>query len=72
LESDPFEQNDLAEDPTFGEVRAECHKALLDIVDPEKANAVAFADQAQRIEELGGVDAILASEDFDFSPVPSA
>lgn len=72
LTEDPFERIDLAEDPNFSAVLAECHKALLNIVDPEKANALAFSDQVQRIEELGGVDAILASEDFDYSPVPNA
>jgi hypothetical protein len=72
LTEDPFERNDLAEDPNFNAVLAECHQSLLNIVDPEKANVIAFSDQAKRIEELGGVNAILASEDFDYSPVPNA
>jgi choline-sulfatase len=67
---DPFEKNDLAEDPNFSAVLAECHQELEKIVDPDKANSLAFSDQAERIKELGGADAILASEDFDYSPVP--
>jgi len=39
-------------------------------VDPDEANKRAFADQAKRIEALGGIDKILASEEFDHTPVP--
>lgn len=71
LGSDPFEQNDLGENPDYASVREECHRELEKIVDPEEANALAFSDQARKIDELGGVDAILASEDYDYSPVPT-
>ena len=50
--------------------RDECHRALSRIVDPGEANKRAFADQAKRIEALGGIDKILASEEFDHTPVP--
>ncbi len=69
LNNDPFEKSDLGEDPNFAAIRAECHRELEKIVDPDKANALAFSDQAERIKELGGAGAILASEDFDYSPV---
>jgi hypothetical protein len=36
---------------------------------PDLINEQAFADQAKRIDELGGVEAILATEAFDFTPV---
>jgi choline-sulfatase len=70
LIKDPFEKNDLGENPNFSAVLAECHQELEKIVDPDEASSLAFSDQAARIKELGGSDAILASEDFDYSPVP--
>jgi hypothetical protein len=39
------------------------------LVDPEAANRLAFDDQGELIESLGGVDAILQSEEYDFTPV---
>jgi hypothetical protein len=42
---------------------------MLTLVDPEAANKLAFADQADKIEELGGVEAVMNSGDFDFTPV---
>ena len=41
------------------------------LLDPTAANDLAFADQAERISQLGGVEAILASEEFDHTPTPS-
>ena len=41
-------------------------------MDPEAANRRAFADQEARIERLGGVEAILARPDFNFTPLPAA
>jgi len=41
-------------------------------VDPERENRRAFDDQAALIERLGGVDATLRSEEFDFTPVPAS
>jgi hypothetical protein len=40
-------------------------------VDPEAENKRAFADQADTIKKLGGIDAILNSDEFDFTPVGS-
>ena len=47
-------------------------KVLGDRVTPAdaEANKRAFEDQAKRIEALGGIDKILASEEFDHTPVP--
>jgi hypothetical protein len=48
-----------------------CHEQMLTLVDPEAANKLAFADQAVKIEELGGVEAVMNSGEFDFTPVGS-
>jgi choline-sulfatase len=71
LINDPFEKDDLGKDPNFKAIRIQCHSELKKIVDPEAANSQAFSDQAERIKELGGVDEILSSEDYDYTPVPS-
>jgi choline-sulfatase len=70
LESDPHEENDLGLSSAHAELRAECHGRMCeDFGDPEAINAQAFADQAARIEELGGVEAIYDMDFFDFTPV---
>ena len=71
LINDPFEKDDLGGNPNFEDIRIKCHRELKKIVDPEASNALAFSDQAERIKELGGVDTILASVDYDFTPIPS-
>ena len=70
LRDDPHEAKDLAQQEDHRAMLETCHQALCEIVDPDAANAHAFADQAQRIEALGGRAAILAGEDYDFTPVP--
>ena len=70
LETDPFEQVDLADDPTFAEDLARCHAALLAKLDPDLTHQAALAAQAKRAEELGGAQAIIARGDFGFSPPP--
>ena len=49
----------------------ECERRLRSLVDPERENRRAFDDQAALIERLGGVEAILRSDEFDFTPVPA-
>ncbi|MFT5658504.1 MAG: choline-sulfatase [Gammaproteobacteria bacterium] len=71
MQNDPNELIDLGESEAHLATREACHKEMLKLVDPDAANKLAFADQAQRIEELGGVDAILNSDEFDFTPVGS-
>lgn len=71
MREDPGELVNLAEDPEHAQAKALCHRQLLSIVDPEQANAQAFSDQRARIEELGGIEAILAFQEFDFTPVGS-
>ena len=72
MESDPSERVDLAGDAARADVLAECDRRLRPLVDPERENRRAFDDQAALIERLGGVGAILRSDEFDFTPVPSS
>ena len=53
------------------DVLEECGRRLRSLVDPERENRRAFDDQAALIERLGGVEAILRSDEFDFTPVPA-
>ena len=69
MQEDPDELLDLAEFEVFGDILSDCHRQMLTLVDPEAANTLAFADQAAKIEELGGVEAVLNSGEFDFTPV---
>lgn len=69
LEADPFEQNDLGNSSAHADIRADCQRRMAEVGNPDLINEQAFADQAKRIDELGGVEAILATEAFDFTPV---
>lgn len=70
LLADPFEQTDLAGRPETQDVQGRLYDRLHKIVDPESVNRRVFTDQQARIERLGGVDAILSRDDFNFTPVP--
>ena len=69
MQQDADELMDLGESEAHMGIRAQCHAQMLKLVDPEAANKRAFADQAARIEELGGVEVLLSSNEFDFTPV---
>lgn len=71
MQNDPDELIDLGESNAHADILARCHDQLLSLVDPEAANKLAFADQAAKIEELGGVEIVLNSDEFDFTPVGS-
>jgi choline-sulfatase len=71
MQNDPDELIDLGESNAHADIIARCHDQLLTLVDPEAANKLAFADQAAKIEELGGIEAVLNSDEFDFTPVGS-
>jgi len=72
LDLDPQEERDLGQDPRYSGVASDCETLLRRVVDPEAADRQAFADQAARIDQLGGRDAVLARGGFGFSPVPGA
>ena len=71
IANDKDELVDLAGSPQHQQVVARCHQKMLELVDPEAENKRAFADQADTIKKLGGIDAILNSDEFDFTPVGS-
>ncbi len=70
LDKDPDETQDLAHIPDYSSVLGELNKELENLCNPAKINQQAFADQARRIDELGGKQAILATENYDHTPVP--
>ena len=74
LGHDPDERHDRAKDaahdPVAAAAIAEGAARLRKICDPEAENARAFADQAARIAELGGVDACRAAAVFNHTPAP--
>jgi choline-sulfatase len=70
LDADPRETRDLAQAPGYRGFVADCERELRRVVDPERADALAKADQAARIAGLGGRDAIIARGSFGYSPTP--
>lgn len=70
LEADPGETKDLATDPAYVPVLAECEARLRRICDPDAVNARAFADQKATIEAHGGEALILERGDFGYTPAP--
>jgi choline-sulfatase len=63
LDADPQEVRDLAGEPSWRGLLADCERALHRVVDPEAADALARADQGAR-------EAILARGSFVYSPAP--
>lgn len=70
LRTDPREERDLAADPDYAGPRRECDQALRAILDPDATDALAFRDQAARIEEVGGREKILAGGNYGYTPPP--
>lgn len=70
LEADPLETDDLALDAAHAATVAEGERRLRAICDPDAVSAKAFADQEARIEALGGVDKVLNSGSFPYTPAP--
>ncbi len=71
ISEDKDELVNLAESADYQRILNDCHQRMLELVDPEAENRRAFADQAEIIEAFGGVEAILNSNEFDFTPVGS-
>ena len=75
LAQDPHELDDLAVSrPDAPEVQAaiaEGLRRLRTYCDPEAVNAQCFADQARRIEELGGAEACRNAFVFNHTPTPT-
>lgn len=70
LDAAPYEARDLGMSPDHAAVRSTLEAALRRIVDPEAANAMAFADQDAKVAEYGGEAAVLAVGDFGHTPAP--
>ena len=71
LDQDPQELVSLIGDPAAAGIAKSLHGQLYRILDPEEVNRQAFADQADMIERLGGIDAIQAMGSFNHTPVES-
>lgn len=69
LARDPAEQVDLGLSDAHAGVRTTCLARLRTICDPDAASAACFSDQAARIADLGGEDAIVNGVTFDHTPV---
>jgi len=70
MEKDPEERNDLSSDPAFASVAKNMEAELRKILDPEDIDRKAKADQAARIEEGGGQDAIVSKGSPGYTPAP--
>src|SRR6185312_2677151 len=70
LDADPQETRDLAREPGYRGLVADCETALRAVVDPEAADRLAKSDQAAKIAEFGGRDKILNRGSFAYSPAP--
>jgi choline-sulfatase len=70
LDADPQETRDLAREPGYQGLVADCEAALRRVVDPDAADALAKADQRARIAGMGGREAIIARGGFGYSPTP--
>ena len=66
LAEDPSEERDLA--PQSADICTEARRRLARWMDPEVINARAHADQAKRIEELGGRAKLEAIPQWNFTP----
>jgi choline-sulfatase len=70
LARDPEELTDVADDPAYAGVLAECRSRLLAMLDPDDVDARAKARQAEMLEQHGGREAALARGDLGFTPAP--
>jgi choline-sulfatase len=70
LDADPQETRDLALEPGYAGLVADCERELRTVVDPEAADRRAKAGQATRIAAFGGRAAIENRGSFAYSPAP--
>jgi choline-sulfatase len=68
--SDPEELNDLAPNPRYAGVIAECRARLYAICDPAEVDARAKKRQAELLEQHGGREAVIRRGDLGFTPPP--
>lgn len=70
LATDPHETIDLANDPASAKVLERCETRLREVVNPEKADEQARADQEEMVARHGGVEAIRNRGNFGYTPAP--
>lgn len=70
LNADPGETRDLAGEAACASVLGDCERTLQGLCDPYTVSAMAFRDQARRIEQHGGAEAIKLRGDFGYTPAP--
>ena len=70
LEADPEELRDLAGDPVYKTVLAECRERLYRICDPAEVDARAKRRQAELLEENGGREAVISAATWAFHRRP--
>ncbi|MGP1397707.1 MAG: sulfatase-like hydrolase/transferase [Inquilinaceae bacterium] len=70
LAADPLETRDLALEDGYGTVLEEGDRRLRAICDPSVVSARAFADQARKIEQAGGADAVRNMGSYPYTPAP--
>jgi choline-sulfatase len=71
LAADPTEANNVAGDPNYAEALATCHELLTRICDPVAVDEQIRAEQARKVEEYGGVEAVAAGFPImAYSPAP--
>ena len=67
---DPNEKTNLSDKIEYGEVLASFEAEMRSMVDPEIVDKEAKSDQRQRLQELGGMEAILARGGVTHTPPP--
>ena len=70
LEADPDELQDLGTNPNFSNDLIELEKELRTHLDPEKVDRKAKDKQAERLEQGGGMEAVLAKGSPGYTPAP--
>lgn len=70
LSKDPHEQTDLAGDPAYSDIQETLRQLLFKRLNPDLVHQRAITAQTERVEELGGAQAIIDRGDYGFSPPP--
>ncbi len=69
LDEDPLELNDLGQAGTHAVQLAEGRRRLEAFLDPEETNARALKEQAHKVQEHGGREALLSLGTFGYTPI---
>ena len=72
LESDQWEEHDLAPEPAYADQLEQCRAAMREICDPDLVDQQVRERQRQRIEEYGGVANVLKKPLMAYSPAASS